>query len=479
MPVSASDLREAYSQNNAYTPLMPVIIDRALLEASRKWSALARALPRKTWQTLVYQFNTRNQLPASQFTTKNPTAGQIQYTQSNFVQGDYNIKHTETDLSIAKLDQQVAVVNGSIYDLELAGAGESMKRLEDLTHIWGNENATLASKRPQWNGVDQQIAMNSTNRQDGANAVVTLTTLDNLIDAVRPQAAQELGDDYFFLMPSTMQTTVNRALVNQTRYNKEMTRIFARDDYGDPNAQVADNYIDAGVEVATYRNIPLIFDSFLESPGTMGTVTASAGGTGAVLPAGTYYYMVEAITRYGPTYASAEVSQTSTSGQSITLTWTAPNILDPYGNAIDVLSYRIYRGSASNGESLYAVMSAYDANDSALTTFVDNGAPSVPVAGQTFSNLYTTVATNANGTQAQPDGFDFPRAIQSTGQRPASIYLIPRNPDFCVVPVLNEMTPVVLAPVLARSSQFALIADMTLALRAGAFAAKVDRIRSA
>lgn len=479
MPVSPADLRETYSQNNAYTPLMPVIIDRALLEASRKWSALARALPRKTWQTLVYSFNTRNQLPAAQFTTKNPTAGQIQYSQSTFVPNNYNIKHTEVDLSIAKLDQQVAVVNGSIYDLELAGAGESMKRLEDLTHIWGNENATLASKRPQWNGIDAQLPYNNTNRQDGANAVVSLGTFDNLIDAVRPLAAQELGDDYFFLMPSTMQTKVNSLLTNQQRFTKEMTRIYARDDYGDPNAQVADNYIDAGVEVATYRNIPLIFDSFLESPGVMGTVTASASGTGAVLPTATYYYMVEAITRFGPTYASAEVSQATTGGQSVQLSWTPPNITDPFGNTIDILSYRIYRGGTSNSESLYAVMSAYDANDNALTSFTDNGAPSVPVSGQTFTNLYTTVATNGNGTQAVPDGFDFPRAIQSAGQKPASIYLIPRNPDFCVVPVLNEMTPVPLAPVLARSSQFALIADMALALRAGAFAAKVDRIRSA
>jgi hypothetical protein len=479
MPVSAADLRESYSANQAYTPLMPVIIDRALLEASRKWSPLGRVFARKTWQTLQYQFNQRNALPSAQFTTKNPSAGQIQYSQSTFVPGSYDIKHTEVDLSIAKLDQQVAVVNGSVYDLELAGAGESMKRLEDMTHIWGNANATLASKRPQWNGIDQQIAMNTNNRQDGGNNVVSLGTLDNLYDAVRPLVAQDLTDDFAFVMPSTMQTKINSLLTNQVRYNKDMVRIFARDDYGDPNAQPADNYLDAGVEVATYRSVPLIFSSFMESVGSMTTVTGAAGGSGAVLPASTYYYEVEAVTRYGVTYASAEVTVTTTSGQSATLTWTTPAILDPFLNVIDVLSYRVYRGSASGGESLYAVVSAYDASDAAIVTFVDNGAPSVPIANQSFTNLYTTVATNTNGTQAVPDGLDFPRFIASAGQKPASIYLVPRNPDFALIPVLNEMTPVVLAPTLARSSQFALIADMTLALRAGAFAAKVDRIRSA
>lgn len=478
MPVSAADLRETYSANNAYTPLMPVIIDRALLEASRKWSPLSRVFARKTWQTLQYQFNQRTNLPAAQFTTKNPAAGQIQYSQSTFVPGTFNIKHTEVDLSIAKLDQQVAVVNGSIYDLELAGAGESMKRLEDVTHIWGNENATLASLRPQWNGVDQQIAMNSNNRQDGGNNVVSLSTLDNLYDAVRPLVAQDLSDDFAFVMPSTMQTRINSLLTNQVRYNKEMTKIFARDDYGDPNSQPADNYIDAGLEVATYRDVPLVFSSFLESVGPMTTVSGSAGGSGAILPASTYYYMIEAITRYGVTYASAEVSQATSSGQSVTLTWTTPTVLDPFGNSIDVLSYRIYRGATTGGESLYAVMSAFNASDAALSTFIDNGAPSVPVAGQTYTNLYTTVATNTNGTQAVPDGLNFPRFQQAAGQKPASIYLLPRNPDFALVPVLNEMTPVVLAPVLARSSQFALIADLALALRAGSFAAKVDRVRS-
>jgi len=474
-----AELREAYSQNAAYNQLMPVIIDRALLEASRKWSPLARALPRKTWGTLTYIFNQRTMLPAAQHTTKNPTSGQVGYSQSTFVQSTFDVKHTEVDLSIAKLDQQVAVVNGSVYDLELAAAGESMKRLEDVTHVWGNANATLATKRPQWNGLDQQIAQNSTNRQDGANQLVSLSTLDNLIDAVRPAAAQELGDDYFFLMPSIMQTRISSLLVNQQRFNKDFTKIFAIDDYGDLDAAPARNYMDAGLEVATYRNVPLIFSSFMESFGTMSVVTASNTGSGAVLTNGTYYYQIEAVSRYGVTYASAEVSATTTGTQKINLSWTTPTITDLYGNSVDVLSYRIYRGTVSGGESLYAVLSAYDTSDAAVQTWDDTGAISVPTSGATFTNIFTTVNTNVGATQAAPDGLTFPRYVAVSGQKPASIYLCPRNPDFAVVPVLNEMTPVMLAPILARSSQFALIADLCLALRAGAFAAKVDRIRAA
>jgi hypothetical protein len=478
MPVSPSDLKEAYSANTAYVNLAPTIIDRALQEGSRKWSPLSRALPRKTWLTLQYKFNQRQQLPASQMTTKNPIAGQVKYTGSNFQPFSYNIKNMEADLSVAKVDQQVATVNGSIYDLELQGAAESMKRLEDVMHIWGNENATLASLRPQWNGVDQQIAQNSQNRQTAANSLVSFTVLDNIIDVVKTAAAQELGDDYFLLMSAKMQSALGRQLTSQQRFDKELTRIFSRTDFGDPEAEPANNYLDAGVEVATYRNIPLILSSFMSSVGQMSTVTAAAAGSGSQLATATYYYMVEAITRHGVTQASAEVSQAATSGQNVTLTWTTPTILDIYLNPIDIFGYRIYRSSTTLTESLYALVSALDGSDNPIVTFVDNGTPSVPVAGTPYTNCYTTVAANVGGTIAQPNGLDFPRYVGTAGQNPESIYLIPRNPDFCVVPVLNEPTPIMLAPTLARSSQFALTADMCLALRNGAFAAKVDQVRT-
>ena len=475
MPVSPSDLREAYNSNTAYIPLMPTIIDRALQEGSRKWRPLGRAFPRKTWTTLKYIFNQRQALASAQMTTKSPTAGQIAYTGSTFVENSFNIKNMETDLSIAKLDQQVATVNGSVYDLELQGAAESMCRLEDVMHLWGCENSSLASKRPQWNGVEFQIANNSQNRQAGAQAKVSFSTLDNLIDAAKTDAAQELGpDDFFFLLSNKMQTALSSSLTNQQRFNKDMTKIFARDDYGDPNAEVADNYLDAGLEVATYRNIPLIFSSFMSSPGQMTTVSISASGSGSQLTNIAYYYVVEAVTRYGVSQASAEVTITPTAGQNVVLSWSTPVINDLYGNALDIFQYRIYRSGTTGTESLYAVVNSTDANDAAVTGFTDTGAVAVPVAGQTYNNVFITVATS-NGTVAIPDGLNFPRLVVN-GKNLESIYLLPRNPDFLVVAVLNEMTPVMLAPTLARSSQFALIADMCLAMRNGFFAAKVDQV---
>jgi hypothetical protein len=476
MPVSPSDLAEAYNSNTAYLPLMPVVIDRALQEGSRKWSPLSRAFPRKTWLTLKYIFNQRQALAAAQMTTKSPTAGQVPYSGSTFVENSFDIKNMETDLSIAKIDQQVASVNGSVYDLELQGAAESMKRLEDVMHLYGNANATLASKRPQWNGVDAQLANTSDNRQNGGQSAVNFTILDGLLDVVRDASAQELDqNDYFWLMSGRMESYLARQLTNQQHFVKTMTKIFSRTDFGDPDADVADNYLDAGVEVATYRNIPIIFSSFLSSIGSMPAVSIAAAGSGSQLTNVALYYVVEAVTRYGLSKASVEVTITPTAGQNVTLTWGTPVINDRYGNPLDIFQFRVYRGTATGAESLYALVSATDASDNPVTNFVDTGVPSVPVPGQTYTNLYTTVASNTGGTIAQPNGFDFPR-LQVGGKNLESIYLLPRNPDFCVVPVLNEMTPVMLAPTLARSSQFALIADMCLAMRNGSFAAKVDQV---
>ena len=341
MPVSPSDLAEAYNSNTAYLPLMPVVIDRALQEGSRKWSPLHRAFPRKTWLTLKYIFNQRQALAAAQMTTKSPIAGQVPYSGSTFVENSFDIKNMETDLSISKIDQQVATVNGSVYDLELQGAAESMVRLEDVMHLYGNVNATLASKRPQWNGVDAQLAYTSDNRQNAAQSAVSFTILDGLLDVVRDAAAQELDqNDYFWLMSGRMESYLSRQLTNQQHFVKTMTKVFSRTDFGDPDADVADNYLDAGIEVATYRNIPIIFSSFLSSIGSMPTVSIAAGGSGSQLTNVALYYVVEAVTRYGLSKASVEVSITPTAGQNVTLTWGTPVINDRYGNPVDIFQFQ-------------------------------------------------------------------------------------------------------------------------------------------
>jgi len=479
MPATLEEIREAFTLAGGATTLTPKIIDRLLNELQRKYGPLHRAIPRKTWLTDIFYFNQRTALPKAQFTTEAPpnsgSTGAVGATNSTYVQKNFPIKHTQSQIDISTFAAKVAVVNGPLIDLELAGAAKSMEWLEETTHLFGSAQATLNTFRPQWDGVDLMIA--NANKIDAATSLLALKMLDNAIDAIKGVYAGELGTNFFFTMSPKMQSALNGLFVQQQRFNEGMTRIFTRDDYGDPNAPVADSAVDAGMEVQTYRSIPIVLSSFLSSQGSMTTVSTTGNtGTGSSLSTSTtYYYVVEAVTKYGLTTASAEVSQQPAgSGNNVVLTWTTPQPTDAYGNVIDIIAYRVFRGTSSGSESLYAYVAAYDTNDAAVTTWTDTGLPQTPATNSSL--IAFTVASS--GSNAASDGVTFPR-VQTGSQLVEDIFLIPRDPEILVCPEVNPIETVMLAPINARTRQFALTADKTLALRAPAFAAKIERVRAA
>ncbi len=473
-----NDLKEAYATGGAAAPLINKVIDNLLLIDQRKYAPMRRALPRKTWLTDIFYFNTQTALPKAQFTTQAPSTTDVAATTGSYVQSSYPIKNMQVNLDIPAFTQQVATATGSLRDLELTAAGKSYSWLEEVAMYYGAQTATINTKRPQWNGFDNQVA--SGNKIDAGTALLTLNMMDNAIDSVKGVAATELGTDWFYLMSGKMQSRLNGLFVQQQRFNAGMTKIFARDDFGDPNAAVADNYTDAGLEVATYRGIPIVLSSFMTNQGTMGTLTLTSNNTGSaggLLAANTYYYVLEAVTRYGLTAASAEFSSSpSSDGKSIIFSWTTPTPTDAFGNTIDILGYRLFRGTSTGTESLYALISATDTSDTAVTSFTDTGLPVIPDGVVNTTSYWATVAKS--GSNAASDGATYPR-VQTGSQNVEDIYLVPRNPEFAVVPVLNEMSMKALAQINARSNQYALIGDQTFALSSGAFAAKISRVRSA
>lgn len=423
--VTLEDLRETLTTATASANL-PKIIDRLLLEYVRRYEPLHKAFPRKTWLTDTYFFNQRNQLPKAQMTTEAPSTTQVAASQSNYKQNGYPIKHTQTQLDISTFAAKVATVNGNLFDLELAGGAKSEVWLEGIVHLWGAQNATLNTLRPQWDGADNQIG--SANKINGAGTAPTRNLLDSLIDSVRGVVSQELGTDWFFCLSPKMSSFINGLFVNQQRFIGNAT-IYARDDFGFPNAPIVDNKLgaDAGLEVQTYRGIPLVLSSFMSNQGQMGTIshTNNTGSGSSLSTSRTYYYVVEAITRYGPMYASTEVSDTPAgSGNNIVLSWSTPQPLDAFGNVIDIWGYRIFRSvdnaGGSGAETLYAEVSAYDTSDAAVTSFTDTGLIQDPTVTNTL--YWATVAKN--GSNATSDGVTYPR----TAANSEDIVLLPRNP---------------------------------------------------
>ena len=476
MPATLQDVRETLSLTTGAQNLVQPIINRMLMEYVRKYTPLRRVLPREAWMTNTYFFNRRNKYPVAQMVQEAPPltgAGSVTPTDSNFVQINFPIKHFQVNMDLSNFAIQVARVNGNLVDLELAGAAEAMVYREEMEHLYGSAGASLNTLRPGWDSFDLML----TSKVDAGGALLTMALMDQMIDKVKGVLSDELGSRFFFLASPPMVSQINSLFITYARYMKDMT-IFTRDNAGIPGAPVVDNTFDAGIDVISYRGIPIVESSFVSSIGTMSTIAATDTGavSGGQLANSAYNYVVECVTDYGITVASNEVAVTPTAGHGITVTWTPPTIVDVFGNTRTNLYYRIFRtaaAAASGTETLYAVVSALDNTDTPIASFLDSGIPIVPSVTPTA--YATTVLTS--GAASIPDGITFPR-IQVSPNVVEDLWLLPRDPDFCCVPVVNELTTKLLAPVNARTQQLAVIGDEVLALRAPAFGAKLCRVRS-
>jgi hypothetical protein len=166
-------------------------------------------------------------------------------------------------------------------------------------------------------------------------------------------------------------------------------------------ATATNSYTDIG-DSATLTGPPGSNTTQLAAPGT---VTPTGSGSGGSLAAATYYYKVVALNAVGQTTASPECNVTTTgSTSSVALSWTA---------VAGATSYRIYRGTATGGESVYytSATNSYTDTGSASTAGTPPGSNTTQLAtpgtvtptGQVGGNLsagtyyYVITALNAAG----------------------------------------------------------------------------------
>jgi uncharacterized repeat protein (TIGR01451 family) len=121
-------------------------------------------------------------------------------------------------------------------------------------------------------------------------------------------------------------------------------------------------------------------------------LTAGSTITGGALPAGTYFYKVTAFNINGETVGSAQASTTIDSGTTgrVTLGWDA---------VAGATSYRVYRGTTSNGQSVFYSTST--------PGFVDTGTPptagAVPDVNTTAARAYFSGGSiNLSGSYSVP-----------------------------------------------------------------------------
>lgn len=470
----ASELQEALTAANAGA-LIAKEIDPLLYDLTRRYAPLLVALPSLQIGSNIYNFNTRTTRVPGGFVTD---GGARPVGTSTYVQTPFTVKLLQAVGAVTGFSQEVTrQVIGDLQRQEIESAVTGLTWDIENGIMWGNAAATANGLWPQFDGLDTQISQFTTGGSIPVNALdesatavpatLALRHLDLLIDIVSQNAAQPIvGSDWMFVASTTAISKVAQLLVNQQRF------------LGNGEGMT----LAPGLNVPSYRDIPLVSSSFLGSRGTqMSAITAGTATTGGSLPASsTYkYYVSPVFARAGEAQPQAtEVSQATGSGtatNTITLTFTPPTGFQSNGPVL----YKVFRtaaGGSSNTETLLGYVDAV-ANVSSdgitpvyTTTITDTGTALVPSAsgGTSLQTPTTYFGTNA-GEQ--------PR-WNSSGTQGEDIYLISRNRDNVVRPYVRNIQPINLAPTVLQPDAlpFALVADTCLAVRAPTFASRLRNV---
>jgi hypothetical protein len=450
-----TELEEAITIAGAVAPLIPKSIDPVLLEYQRRYAPLLLAIPTRQWNSTQYFFNRRVSRPDSGGVVD---GGARPIGNSTYEQAVFNIKLFQAVGAVTGFAQAVTRdVVGDLRQIELDGTVTSMMYTLENAFIWGNDGATAGGAYPICSGLDYLVsnwtAGSGSNNYVNAvdiNGNFALHYLDQLIDLVESNAAMPIGSQYMLVMSPRMASAVSQAFVAQQRFAAPTTMIGG------------------GLNVPTYRDIPIIKSSFL-SPRTnvMGAVTTATATTGGTLAAATYYYRVSAVVaRFGEISASTEVSQVTTGSTStVTLSFSTPGNLPDGASPI---LYKVYRSTATGTESLVGVTDAFDTTGAAVTSIIDTG-----------TNLQTNSAGNTGAASYQ--GTNTGALPRNSANAQEDLYLVPRDPNFLVRPYVRDMQILPLAPTVTSpdSLPFAVLTDSALAVRAPKYVGRLSRMTAA
>ncbi|WP_134667848.1 hypothetical protein [Amycolatopsis sp. CFH S0078] len=455
-----TELQEALTAAASVTPLIQKQIDPLLLEYQRRYAPLLRAIPSKQWGSTQYFFNRR---------TNRPDAGGVvdggarPIGNSTYEQAVFNIRLFQAVGSVTGFAQTVTRdLVGDLRQLEIDGTMQSMLWSVENSFVWGNDGATAAGLYPICTGLDYQVANfsggsgsnNFVNSLEfvsnvGVGTTFALKYLDEVIDLVETNAGMPVGSDWMFVMSPRMASAVGQVLTNQQRFQA-------------PTVEIA-----AGLNVPSYRDVPIVKSSFLSPRSTsMGTVTPSTATTGGTLAAATYRYSVSAVVaRFGETLASAEVTQATTGATStVSLAFTTPT---NFPDGLSPIMYKVYRSTGVAGSPVFiGCVDAFDTTGTATTTIVDTGTAlltnNAGATGTAQAAAYQGVGLGGvNGSMYARLGGTF------NSNPVEDIYLVPRSADFMVRPYTRDCQTIPLAPTVSAPDTlpFALVTDTTLAIR--------------
>ena len=362
--------------------LSPQSLEPKIVELVKKLSPLLAGLIVVQANGKTHEYNERTVLPSANFEGEKATTAT---SQSTYARKSVPLKIVRARGGVTGFQQAASKKFVNSYVQEIVGAAQSMAWMAEYGIMWGNATADAY----QFDGLDTKI---STNRVD-KNATITLRHLDDLIDRIISVGIIDMSEMGFYMSPqmhskiSTLQTEA-RKQVQMVKYP-------------------------GGLEMESYRGIPIVDTSFCRPTSTMGTIVVADSSTaGSLVATKTYRWQVAAVTQFGEQWASAEVNNTMGSGKtSVDISFTA------VANAQLYKVYRTLDGGASGSEVL--------AGTYAAKTYDGNG-------------TITGVVTSINDGVADASvGTDKPLSSTNTDE---SLFLINRNAEYSfeIASLLNE-----------------------------------------
>lgn len=287
--------------------------------------------------------------------------------QSTMERATVTLKIMKRKGSVTGFVQEAAKKNYDAYNVEVENHLQAFGNDFATYLLYGNAGADTYT----FSGLDRFIATYRVNEAVGGAVPTNLSALDDLIDSSNRRKGQP--HRRAFIMSPELLTKYSQ-LYTQVRDNREAIR-------GTKAIQ-----IDGGWRLQTYRDIPILESSQTRPQDQMGAVAAAHAGAGGAIPDDTRYFQVAPVTWDGEQIASTEVSDTSSSSDTITLSWTA------YTGA---LFYKIYASDASGTETLVKIISAF--------TYDGTGTITASVTSHQFTSEPLTADTTSVPTAMQSD----------------------------------------------------------------------------
>ncbi len=411
--------------------LIPQSLEPILVELVKKLSPLTAGMRITQANGKTHEFSQRTALPAAYFEgekAETPTSN------SSYNRDNVQLKIVRAKGGVTGFQQAASKAFTNSYTRELAGAAQSLAYSIEYGILWGN----AVADQYQYSGVDKLL---TTNRTD-VNAVVQLSHLDNMIDAILAAGKPDVSNLVFVVSPK-MRSKIS-TLQTEARIDVEKVT-FA-----------------GGLQMESYRGVPLLVSSYCRPTSTMGTIVVGNSGTAGSLVGGqTYRWRVAAVTAYGEQWCSAEVTHTvGGPNTSVDITFTA---------VTGALLYKVYRTLAAG-----AADSEVYVKSVAARTYDGNG-------------TVTGVITSINdGTADGSVGTD--RPLSASGAGDEVIFLIDQDGENSmeIVSLLNEqgekVDNLIQMLALARTKdaeEFLLTSYQALAYKGDIFNAYSRRLRSA